>query len=152
MLRFLIANGLKPNAYSREDYTAKSALYLAASSGLTTVVKILLRENVNIDHREYSLGRTPLMAATVSDRLEIMQLLLDAGADINLQDKNGNTALAMAARKGRPETVAFLLKHGADKSIRNKDGMTALEELKMWRVERYAASYDAVEKLLKAGP
>jgi len=48
--------------------------------------------------------------------------LLDAGADPNARDKDGNTPLHRAAQGGSPETVAALLDAGADLEARAEDG------------------------------
>lgn len=52
-------------------------------------------------------------AATYGDTDEITRLL-QAGANINEPDENGNMALHNAAWNGHVETVRFLLNHGAD--------------------------------------
>jgi len=66
---------------------------------------------------------------------EAVQLLIDAGADLNVQEEEGRTALMLAAQdcdskdcnsKSSIEAVKVLLQAGADLSIRSKDGRTAL--------------------------
>ena len=54
------------------------------------------------------------LAATRKDPegINVMQTLLDNGADINGRDTQGQTALFHAARVGQKESVMFLLQHG----------------------------------------
>jgi len=55
---------------------------------------------------------------------------IDAGADINAQDKDGWTALHLAARHGNSEAVRLLLDNGANPDLvtkPNEDGITALD-------------------------
>lgn len=55
---------------------------------------------------------------------QTLNLLLDAGADLNIQDIDGNTPLHIAVRYGYQDTVQLLLKAGADPNIKNMDGDT----------------------------
>ena len=56
----------------------------------------------------------------------IVDILADAGADVNVQGADGATPLLVASFFGRTDTVKVLLEHGADKSIANNDGTTPL--------------------------
>jgi ankyrin repeat protein len=49
---------------------------------------------------------------------------LDAGAEINAQDKNGAAPLHRAVRKRRAAIVKYLLERGADATLKNKPGST----------------------------
>jgi ankyrin repeat protein len=55
-----------------------------------------------------------------------VQALIGAGADLNLQDKDGFTALIRAAANDHTATVQTLIGAGADLNLQNKDGFTAL--------------------------
>lgn len=54
-------------------------------------------------------GQTALMLAVSHGRLDMVQMLLDAGADINIKDEDGSTALMCAAEHGYIEIVKYLL-------------------------------------------
>lgn len=54
-----------------------------------------------------------LMIGAWEGKVELMQLFLARGADINRSNANGETALALAAWKGRQDVVKWLLGHGA---------------------------------------
>ncbi len=73
-------------------------------------------------------GSTALTIAAVNDCKEIVELLLAAGADVNVSLKNNSdiTALIAASINGRKEIVELLLAKGADVNVRNKWGSTAL--------------------------
>jgi len=57
--------------------------------------------------------RTALMAASVKGYAMIVELLLDAKADVNVKDKQGNTALSGEERAGHAEIVRMLRAAGA---------------------------------------
>ncbi len=56
----------------------------------------LEHESVDIEN---SAGLTPLHVAIKKTDFKMAQILLDRGADINHQDKNGNTPLILAVKK-----------------------------------------------------
>ena len=71
-------------------------------------------------------GRTPLMKAAEEGNRKDICALLKQGADLSLQDKDGNTALFYAAKNGHDEAVRILAQH--DKKLvsqRNNAGETA---------------------------
>ncbi|GMF44344.1 unnamed protein product [Phytophthora fragariaefolia] len=69
-------------------------------------------------------GETPLMAATDTGQLHIVQFLLDHGVKVDREC--GGTALMQAISKGHLEIVAILLEHGADMNKVDNHGKTPL--------------------------
>jgi ankyrin repeat protein len=72
--------------------------------------------------------KTALMYASMKSpsSIEIVKLLLDRGADPNIQNEFGYTALIYSARNGIIENVKLLLDRGADPNIQNEFCETAL--------------------------
>ena len=58
----------------------------------------------------------------------VVRLLLEHGADINVQTYNGRTPLHTASYNGALEVVRVLLEHRADIKVKSKQGETALQE------------------------
>jgi len=73
-------------------------------------------------------GMTALMFASYSnyDQREIVRMLIERGADVNIKNSKGMTALMIASRGGRTEIVRMLIERGADVNIKNSNGKTAL--------------------------
>ncbi len=78
--------------------------------------------------RQDKSGKTQLMKAAANDDVRIMTQLINAGADVNLKDKNSWNALMYASRFGeKKETVEILLNSGADPLVKNTYGITPAE-------------------------
>jgi hypothetical protein len=69
---------------------------------------------------------TSLHAAATSGNLEIVNLLLEHGADVNLQDIHGRTPLFVALAEHHPEVATRLAEEPTDVSVRAADGSTLL--------------------------
>ena len=78
--------------------------------------------NLQSGHRE----ETVLHRVSENGRSEVIQILMDAGADPYIQDRYGTTALQRAAGSGHSEAVQILIDTGVNPDIKNKYGSTAL--------------------------
>ena len=78
-------------------------------------------------------GMTLLINASLVGQQKVVELLIQRGASVNLQDSLGNSALinaVVASRSGgagNPDIVSELLRAGADARLRDIDGRTALD-------------------------
>src|SRR6202012_3679777 len=69
-------------------------------------------------------GWTPLKEASHYGHLDIVQLLIDSGANVNSHDKQGWTTLHAAVSEGYANVEDLLLARGADFSIRDNQDRT----------------------------
>lgn len=115
ILKLTIAAGADTKLTNRYGGTA---LIPAAEEGYVEVVKELLTHtDVDVNHVN-NLGWTALLEAIVlSDgglnHQQIVQLLVDHGADVNIPDKDGVTPLQHAQERGFAEIERILVKAGA---------------------------------------
>ena len=71
-------------------------------------------------------GNTALHIASLGGQEEVVKLLIQNGANVNVQSLNGFTPLYMAAQENHDIVVRYLLTHGANQSLATEDGFTPL--------------------------
>lgn len=127
----LLRPNINVNIQGKREFTP---LIWASRKGHLEVVKLLLATHkVDIDGLMGAWGETPLNMAAYSSSPDIVKLLLDHGAQINLANCFNKTALHYAIRayieseKKELATVKILLENGASSEIKNKEGITALQ-------------------------
>jgi ankyrin repeat protein len=90
-------------------------------------------------------GTTALHWAVERDAIEIVQLLIRAGANVKATNRYGATPLWLASLNGNAATIGVLLEAGADPSAASDEGETAL------MVAARTGKIDAVNLLLARG-
>ncbi|KAK7044450.1 ANK-REP-region domain-containing protein [Favolaschia claudopus] len=116
----------------------KWALALAGYAGHSEIIKLLL--GLNVVNPEW--GMHP---AIQGKQTEIIKMLLDKGADMNIVDTKYGSALQAAAYKESESIVKMLLDAGANMNIAGGEFGTALQ------VAAYGKSEPIVKMLLDAG-
>jgi len=125
-VRLLLARGADPDA--REESRGQTALMWAAARNNVSVVRILAEMGAEIEARTDNpsatpgrtfastppTGFTPLLFAVRAGHLEVANILLDAGADVNDAVSDGQSALVVAATNANWQMAAYLLDRGAD--------------------------------------
>ena len=99
----------------------------AAATGDVAVVAAWLDSGGHIDVRERKCNDTLLMRASGNGQLLLVELLLNRGASIDLQNSVGFTALMAAVNWGEPIAVPLLLQAGARTDLCDEEGRTALQ-------------------------
>lgn len=92
--------------------------------GTTKELKRLIKKGVDIDPRTPR-QKTPLMLAAYGGEPNKVKILVEAGADLNAQDLDGNTPLHHAIPSSN-KAVEFLVNQGADLELKNNDSETPL--------------------------
>ncbi|KAH8401702.1 hypothetical protein KR009_007405, partial [Drosophila setifemur] len=92
----------------------------------TVVERLFKMADVNMRAKKHC--QTALMLAVSHGNADMVNMLLDAGADINIQDEDGSTALMCAAEHGRVDVIKHLLSHpDCDSLVNDVDGSTAFK-------------------------
>ncbi|WP_374754733.1 ankyrin repeat domain-containing protein [Dyadobacter koreensis] len=115
IVRLCVKNGADYKVYNR---FGGSALIPACEKGhIETVIELLKDKKFPINHIN-NLGWTALLEVMVigkggiETQTKITKLLIDAGCDVNIPDKDGVTSLTHARRNGYREIVTMLEKAG----------------------------------------
>jgi len=98
--------------------------WIAAFISAVTPCSVEAFKGAHLDCQDFH-GNTPLMRAATYGDVEMLHLLLDAGADINSATEHGVTALIKAAIHDRADAAQALLRRGADGNLQDSDGLTA---------------------------
>jgi hypothetical protein len=104
-------------------------LWHACNSGNKTALELLCNAGYSVNESSYlEYFEKPLHAAAGQNRVEILELLIEKGADIENRDTWGKTPLYTAVCMGHINVVRELLVRGADCECKRKTGETALLE------------------------
>ncbi|MGL4676681.1 MAG: ankyrin repeat domain-containing protein [Brevinema sp.] len=120
-IRDLLKQGIYPDIKKLD----LSALITAISYRRELIVRLLLDKGANPNLSSQSLGIsniTPLMIASQQGPLEIVQDLINYGADINATTSTGVTALMSAIKNQRLDIVQFLLNQQANVNLATTQG------------------------------
>ena len=104
------------DVHSTDSYNG-TGLIRAADRGHVEIIRELLKTDIKVNHVN-RLGWTALLEAIILGdggprHTEVVRLLVEGGADVNLADGNGVTPLAHARQHGYDEMVKILQNAGA---------------------------------------
>lgn len=106
------------------------SLHKAAREGDADRVRKLLDAGADVNVRNANKQRlqyTPLHWAARNGHLEIAEILISRGADLDAEDPAYSTPLYLAAEEGYPKVVEFLISKGAEVNVKSSwSGYTPL--------------------------
>ena len=108
------------------DDEGSACLTLATYFGHTETVRYLVGlPEVDVNHRHTD-SNTALHCAVEKEHTDVVQLLIDAGADIETKDNNGRSPLHCACESGALDIVKMLVEAGAGVRDTDNEGSTCL--------------------------
>ncbi|KAK1254325.1 hypothetical protein MKX08_008320 [Trichoderma sp. CBMAI-0020] len=96
------------------DKTGETALHVAARFGHDECARVILEsklQKADVEIAEKSYAWTPLHVAAVDGSLSVVNLLIDAGADVSKPDASGWTAKEHASLRGHMQIARLLAAH-----------------------------------------
>ena len=131
---------------NRESRVYGTPLHVAATKGNPEIVEFLLKRGAKVNSLTPINGSTPLAEAALHGKLEAAKILLDYGANPDINDNMGNTVLSDAIR-GRLvgegehfEIIKLLIARGVNPWITDGQGRTAValaEELGLTDIAKF---------------
>lgn len=105
--------------------------YCGGDPASYAILELLLSAGATVDLKSREDGCTALMVAAnlprVTGKQKVLNLLIDHGADVDLQNDKGETALMHAALNGSIDVVVLLLRAGAMMDVRDEGSFTSEE-------------------------
>ena len=127
LFKKLIDYGLDIHAKDRSDNNILFYLLKSRKERLVGTVKLLIDRNIDCSHKNI-FGRSPLMQklSYSQEMEEVINLIIQNGADVNAQDKRGKTALLYNLRS--PKICSQLIGYGADLNIKDTRGNSLISQ------------------------
>ncbi|KAL4156819.1 hypothetical protein PRNP1_005845 [Phytophthora ramorum] len=130
VLTLLLERGANANDVAQDG---SSPLHAACENNRARAAKILLKYNARVEYdfpiRDST--TTALLLACMAGHSNVVEQLLDAGADPQVEDADGNTPLHFTSRDGNYRATYLLLTAGADPDMPNEQDETAFDMAEM---------------------
>lgn len=94
--------------------------------GDTTTAETMIDSGEAGVNEEIGFGKTPIFYAVENGQHEMLKLLLEKGAKVDVRDDEGRGPLTMAAKAGNNEMVKTMVKAGGNPDSKGEEGMTPL--------------------------
>ena len=108
------------------DGKRNEALMEAARCGHAEVAALLIERGANASYGSKKCDfQAPLIQASLENKLAVVELLIEKGANVNANDNDFRTALMYAAKEGHVDVVKALLKAEPDLTLSDNDDLTA---------------------------
>ncbi|MFI1959854.1 ankyrin repeat domain-containing protein [Streptomyces althioticus] len=117
MVRLLLAAGADPEGRAG-PYHELTPMTEAAMFGRAAVVEALIDAGVSTGAQRVRVPYVPLVLAATCGHTDVVDVLLDRGADIEDRDFKGRSPLEWAVSSGQPAAVRLLLRRGAEPTER----------------------------------
>lgn len=126
-VQLLLANGATVNVADKNGLTP---LLWAAGIGDPKSVKLLIEAKADLKAADNLTGDTAIMRAARNGKVESMQELIAAGADLAATNRQGMTAWLIASANGKVEKLKVLQAAKADVSVKDARGWNAVDYAK----------------------
>lgn len=99
---------------------------IAACKGKLEVVKALVRHEVDVNARQPTSGSPALRFAVENNHAKVVDVLIEAGANVAPRMKHGFTPLHVSAQQGGCDAMLALLRRGEEVDTPDNGGQRPL--------------------------
>ncbi len=147
LIRRLVENGKDVNVV---DDNGENLLTRVRS---LSTARYLIARGIDVNHINHS-GENVIHKIFYTSPIDYIGLLVQAGADLNFQDRNGNTIFHRFAKDTYVrdlKRIKSLMDMGANLNLFNKDGKTSIMMFPCKERRGYAYHYDRLDLFIKNG-
>ncbi|XP_063818304.1 fibronectin type 3 and ankyrin repeat domains protein 1 isoform X1 [Pseudophryne corroboree] len=132
------------------DRSGCAAMHWAADGGHLKVIEWMINDDCKVDIKDTCLEWTPLMrVSAISGNTEVAKCLINAGAEVNVKDKDGKTPLMVATLNNHEHLVRLLIERGADCSITNEYGISIAKMAKAFNRQNVMEMLEDTKKEIR---
>ncbi len=131
-VEYLLSLKLNPNSLDNNGDTPLHYSVDKVSQCPVAITDCLIKNGADVNIKNTLEGYTPLhRSAGWNKEIKVTQLLVEAGANLDVQDNHGNTPLHVIGMETCSlEIETYLLEKGANPDIKNDDGELYLKNIR----------------------
>ena len=126
---------------NERDSSGTPFLCYAARNGKIDMVQWLLENGADIDAVSNDRGYSAVMDAVWKSNVQIVELLVNKGANLNFVSRDGQTALILATGSENFQICRILAENGADPTIKDRMGMSSIDYATLFKKEEILNLY-----------
>lgn len=126
---------------NERDSAGTPFLCYAARNGKFDMVQWLLENGADIDAVSSDRGYSAVMDAVWKANVQIVELLVNKGANLNFVSRDGQTALILATGSENFQICRILAENGADPTIKDRMGMSSIDYATLFKKEEILNLY-----------
>jgi len=135
-----LAAGFSPDT---KDKKGVPLLSICARNGSLNTLKLLLDSGAQVNLVSEDRGSTALFDGAMKKHAPLVKALIEAGADTNIRDKDGQSALVVSVGAGDQEIVEMLVKSGADPDLEDSLGVSARKYATLFKNNAMITLFDS---------
>lgn len=117
----------RPDVDVNGQCAGHTAMQAASQNGHVDILKLLLKQNVDVEAEDKD-GDRAVHHAAFGDEGAVIEVLHRGSADLNARNKRRQTPLHIAVNKGHLQVVKTLLDFGCHPSLQDSEGDTPLHD------------------------
>lgn len=128
------------------DSAGTPMICIAARSGRKSMIEWLVSKGADINAVSKDRGYSAVMDAVWKSSLDIVDILIQKGANLNFIANDGQSALIVATGASNPRICELLVRNGADPTYKDRMGMSSLDYARLFKKNDLVEIYEEYVK------